>query len=100
MSSPAAAWRYPCRPRARNEAPGIGLTTATGVRSAPEAVIGSKANKRLIESHGTQRFQARPLMQAPKRLFQHDVVALDVKCRLKRAFRIDSLAPMFRAFLA
>jgi len=39
-------------------------------------------------------------MQAPKRLFQHDVVALDVKCRLKRAFRIDSLAPMFRAFLA
>ena len=39
MSSPAAAWRYPCRPRARNEAPGIGLTTAPGVRSAPEAVI-------------------------------------------------------------
>jgi len=67
---------------------------------APAAVIGSKANKRRIESHGSQRFQARPLMQAPKRRFQHDVVALDVKCRLKRAFRIDSLAPMFRAFLA
>lgn len=62
MSSPAAAWRYPCRPRARNEAPGIGLTTAPGVRSAPEAVIAFSTK--------TGTFDQQPLAQTTAEMRQ------------------------------